>query len=726
MKSAIGTSRKIFELIIVTAVSFLIICLSFGVGFATHNIVSVWPVAAVSYWAVRRHGASAMIAIFVADALRSFLFLDAPSIFYIPAVGNAVAAWMGVKIERQISKSDDIFQDTRSALAFLLAGLGTLSIASAIIGVCVLSIHFHLSPAQAIPLFWRWSLSDYSGCLILAPLLFYIMKLPASFDNKRETTIDGAICLTAIVLVWAFNHSSMSELYGHYSTILVTMPLILWIAFRGATPRVCLAFTLVSISALIITLQFVADLNDSSWLAVQLYLTIVLVCGYILHVVQLDRLRFLRELRLERNLLEQRVKERTSELHREVEMRAAISEKLRIASEKAQAASRTKSEFLANMSHEIRTPLNGVIGALQLLEETDLDTKQQELVKISGSCGKGLLNIINDILDLSKIEAGKLKIAQTPLNIRSHASEVIEGLKAAVRNDQVEIALKSAPDFPETIIADGVHIRQILYNLVGNALKFTKKGSIMVSIALDPTVGAGMDTELILQVKDTGIGISADRMKDLFTPFTQACENTSEAIKGTGLGLCIVQRLTQLMGGNVIMQSAEGKGTTVTVRTKTHIPLQQIDASASSLMTDSHESDIVPPLRILLAEDNKVNRYIIQKYLTARGHTVVTAENGVQVLERLAESVFDCIFMDIQMPVMDGVEATKAIRNHNQGAFKPDIPIVAMTAYATTSDRDRFVVAGMDNYITKPVDFKVVFQALATIAATISKTTANK
>ena len=380
-------------------------------------------------------------------------------------------------------------------------------------------------------------------------------------------------------------------------------------------------------------------------------------------MVQLDRIRLFGELREERNLLKKRVRDRTSDFKREVELRTVISEKLREAGEKARAASLAKSRFLASMSREIRTPLNGVIGALQLLEDTPLEPPQQELVTVSSSCGKGLLNIINDILDLSKIEAEKLEVTLAPLAIRAHVSAVLEGFKAAVQNDQVELLLDPAPDMPEIIMADKLHIRQILYNLVGNALKFTEKVSVTVTISIDPVVKPGNDTMLILQVKDTGAGIPADSLKNLFEPFTQAGLSTAKTTKGTGLGLNIVKRLTQLMGGSATMESTEGEGTTVTIRAKTHIPVQASDTPQLDPGEDEQEPENIAPLRILLAEDNKVNQFIIKKYLKARGHSVATAETGVQVLEMLAKSEYDCFFMDIQMPVMDGMEAAQAIRS---------------------------------------------------------------
>ncbi len=710
-------TRPFLQLPAVAVAAFLTILLSYHVGFATHYVVSIWPVTALNYWAVRRYGAPAIGAVFAADAANALIFLNVPPVVLLTSAGNAVAAWLAVLAERRVSSSENIFADTRSALAFFLVGLGTISIVSALIGGTVLAFHFDLPGDEVFPLFWRWSLSDYTGGLILAPLLFTAGRLRLTRENQKEYIADGLVCLVAISLVWIFGRSGLSELYGHYPTILVTMPLIMRVALRTDTPRVCLAFTLVSISSLILTLGAVSDLNDVSWLAVQLYLTLIVACGYILHIVQLDRVRLLHELRRERNLLEERVADRTTELRQEVELRSALAEKVKEAGKRAQAASRAKSEFLANMSHEIRTPLNGMIGALQLLEEARLEPEQRDLIGISQSCGKGLLTIINDILDLSKIEAGRLEVSHAPLNIRDHAAEVLEGLKAAVRKEGVRLDLAAHPNLPESISSDELRIRQILYNLVGNALKFTDKGTVTVSIDIEPIKDSDMEADLILQVRDTGAGISREQMATVFEPFTQGHPTTSKIHQGTGLGLSIVQRLARLMGGNIVMESTENVGTTVTVRLRVGLLPAAEKAVTKQPAPTKPEHHATEPLHILLAEDNTVNQLIIEKYLKKQGHFVATAENGSRALELLSEQNFDCILMDIQMPVLDGLEATRIIRANDSGHFDPRIPIVAMTAYAMTEDRDRFLQAGVSDYIAKPVDLKRLSRILGRISS---------
>jgi signal transduction histidine kinase/ActR/RegA family two-component response regulator len=710
-------TRPFLQLPAVAVAAFLTIHLSYQVGFATHYVVSIWPVTALNYWAVRRYGAPAIGAVFAADAANALFFLGVPPFVLLTSAGNSVAAWLAVLAERRVSSSEDIFASTRSALAFFLVGLGTISVVSALIGGIVLGIHFDLPGDAVFPLFWRWTLSDYTGALILAPLLFTAGRLGLTRENKKESIADGLACLVSIGLVWIFGRSGLSELYGHYPTILVTMPLILWVALRSDTPRVCLVFTLVSISALILTLGAVSDLNDASWLAVQLYLTLVVACGYILHIVQLDRVRLLHELRRERNLLEERVAERTTELRREVELRSALAEKLKQAGKRAQAASRAKSEFLANMSHEIRTPLNGMIGALQLLEETRLGPEQRDLLRISGSCGKGLLTIINDILDLSKVEAGRLEVDNAPLNIKAHASEVLDGLRTAVRKEGVRLRLETSPDLPESISSDKLRIRQILYNLVGNALKFTDKGAVTVSISIDPIKDSEVEADLVLQVRDTGSGISRDQMATVFEPFTQGHPATSTLHQGTGLGLSIVQRLARLMGGSVKIESTEGVGTTVTVRLRVGLSPVAGNVVPKQKASTKPNQEAAGPLHILLAEDNTVNQLILEKYLKKQGHLVATAENGSRALELLSEQDFDCILMDIQMPVLDGLEATRIIRANDSGRFNPRIPIVAMTAYAMTEDRERFLQAGVSDYIAKPVDLKRLSRILDRISS---------
>ncbi len=389
---------------------------------------------------------------------------------------------------------------------------------------------------------------------------------------------------------------------------------------------------------------------------------------------------------------------------RDVTERLAMERSLADARDRAEQSERAKSQFLANMSHEIRTPMNGVLGMVDLLTDTELNPTQQRYLSVIRGSGKTLMTVINDILDLSKIEAGKLTLESEPLDVRGVVNDVIELFSEIASAKSVMLSTALAEGLPRAVCGDVSRLRQILGNLVSNAIKFTASGG-SVELRASSSPREDGNVRLVFEIEDSGIGIEPDRLDRLFEAFEQADGSTSRRYGGTGLGLAIVSEIVEMMGGRVAARSELGQGSVFTISITVPVASETTTAASNAEAPSDAVAQTRFDAKILVAEDNLVNQEVTRAVLEGLGCDVTIENDGSRTFDAWKREMFDLILMDCQMPEMDGFDAAALIRNaEKRSNASRRTPIVALTAHVLEEDRDRCREAGMDDYLSKPFD----------------------
>ncbi|MEM7218724.1 MAG: ATP-binding protein [Pseudomonadota bacterium] len=660
------------------------------IGLTSSGVVALWPAAGITLWGTWRYGVWGAVVSFLAFYGYGQLFVEEFHTL-IPASANGVAALLGAGVlRRQYDESQAL--SLRNLTWILVAGV-VLSTVSAVVGGLHLSSVLGLDAPATLVLSLRWGLSDVAGVILMAPLLFAAERLRGEQLRRQLFGTEVFLALVLCLVLIAAMQTEYSNISISALALLLASPFIFWVMTRAATVRVLIALALVGLTALTLAARLLNH-DNAALLETQLFMLVYLTGAIYIHILLLQITAANAELAARSTELEQRVDERTRELS-DAKLRAEL-------------ADQSKSQFLANTSHEVRTPLNGILGMAEQLELTKLSADQRDQVQTIITSGRTLLSLLNDVIDLSKVEAGRLEIAPIPTDLRRLLEEVRSLWLGVAEQKNVGFDFEYAASLGRWYLLDPVRLKQCLSNLVSNALKFTDAGRVTVTAEVHTGEN---ECRLSFRVRDTGIGMDAAAMAKLFQPFEQLDSSITRRFGGTGLGLAITRNLIGLMGGEIAVQSEPGAGSEFTFFVTTSVATAPVEKKTRDLPAET--ANLVG-LRTLLVEDNKVNRLVAHGYLK-KILRLTDAENGVECLERLSAEAFDLVLLDIHMPVMGGEEAIREIRASDKDWQQ--IPVIALTADAMSEDRTRLLNLGFDGYASKPIDRKALLREIESVVA---------
>ncbi|MCG6169440.1 ATP-binding protein [Leptospira sp. FAT2] len=548
--------------------------------------------------------------------------------------------------------------------------------------------------------------------LVYASALFlFLFSLEFLYPEKKDkrAEITTWIYVTCNILLFPASILFTNQLnqFSYYWILINNLIIVYFCVVRiqdgFKTAKILLLIHMIFPTAGIVTNLSASGVISMNYLSLHILKLAFIAQSILFSIMLVQRIKEL-EFRL-KDGLQSEIHKNIVLLKKEIQQRRETEWELIQAKEIAEKASKVKSSFLANMSHEIRTPMNGVLGMVQLLGTTRLNEEQKEYVKILSGSAKSLLQIINDILDFSRIEAGKISLDKEVFSIRSVLDEIHDLLYPLAKRKQIGFHLEGKFEIPEYVSGDQLRLRQILWNLTGNGIKFTNHGEVVLKVSQKKISDSKVAIEFV--VSDTGIGIPQEKQKQVFDAFSQSDTSTVRKFGGSGLGLSITKQLVELQGGVLGLESKEGKGSKFFFSIEYDIPseseIEKILGPDTTRDLENVYAETIPKkIRILVAEDNETNCLLIERALKKLGYDPAVVHNGREVIERMQLEVFDIILMDIHMPEVDGIEATRWIRSRKENA---DLPIIiALTADAIESSKEKYVSKGMNDCLVKPLD----------------------
>ncbi|MBP0023525.1 MAG: MASE1 domain-containing protein [Roseofilum sp. SBFL] len=739
-------SRKLhtFIGIILVALTYCIfVLIAQRTAAVSDDFTLIWPSAGVATAAVYILGNWMVLGVFLGTSLTdiaswmstgNILAFKSAILYFILWSGVALNPWVGVSLLRKTLRNRHPFYRIADVLKFLtLAGMLS-SIVSTTLGVTSLYWQQKVPGEIYREVFFSWWMTEVAGIFVVAPLLLCLahsielnqqtikkwlqIRNIAQFKREIRQLLDrgnSRVILEGFILFLLISWVSHISFWGGYPIEYVLIPLLVWCVFRFGQLATTFLIVLVSANAVMGTAQglgvFARASANESLILLQSFITVIVFTLLVLMAAIAERTQAEEQLHsaLDRlaqtnEVLEDRVKERTAELE--------------VAKEKAEVANQAKSTFIANMSHELRSPLNGILGYAQILQrDRETAPKQKDGLTVIYQCGSHLLTLINDILDLSKIEAQKLELYPIDFNFHQFLQSVVDICRIRAEQKEIGFLYYPSPFLPLAVHADDKRLRQVLINLLGNAVKFTDLGQVTLTVTRTSGSDSGTSQpmhQIRFEIEDTGVGMNPEQLEKIFLAFEQVGDRTRQD-EGTGLGLAITRQLVDMMGGTIQVESTPGKGSRfwfdlelpeapeLQILGETHPP---IFPSGYSLRSGEANS---LPLKLLIVDDRPENRLVLLDWLKPLGFAIVEAENGQEGWEKALESPPDLIITDLAMPIVDGFQMTKQFR---ASATLSQIPIIASSASVFNFDRQQSQAAGCDNFLPKPVQPEELFEQL--------------